>query len=660
MEQIITLLKDVLEPSGNECKTGGGERAVLVSGSPAMYEDWPTLEFPDLSKSIFDLFTKATSESVSSALLSELTRSISDDEDQVPIRLQTDEQLRWCMQVLNYSLTLSFTTHREFETVRGAVRIYLHWLRALTDFPEGNIPTPLVDTPEKYFRRCDTCSCRRIDARGEVPRGLAIERQAREVETVLDAVRELTLTASRKYQNEVWARTLSFLLNSADLLLADPLFPEEMGMRVGSRVVDTLFDLWFHAVLNEEIPSPTYWRTLAALCRRWRHHVTVIESWARKLLAMTVLVCRRMYGEDYCKIVIRDESITPFAFLPPVEEEGEVDLLYHSWFNLFCLLDSPADILSHDLMQNKPINGGVLWYDEPIEVQPPVSLPLCFFLAATALQRMVDVFYGDSVVPIEFKESGILVQKWNMAAPTPSIGSEVTGSRTRSDFGREKSSTVTESTGTSRDTRDTDGTLTHDSRGSFSSSTSVKEGRSMSDMTKRSVRTKQSERISDDHSGTNMSASQHSQHSQHISVTSASRHTSDQISPKASESVSQGRITETKQSPMSAESSLRPLALHGERLLEIICRSLPKSSESVSQGRITETKQSPMPAESSLRPLALQFVAHTLAVNPAYIPWVDEKGPKAERILDLTMEWLLAATRAKSECKAKAEVTDGE
>ncbi|VDK57043.1 unnamed protein product, partial [Cylicostephanus goldi] len=111
--------------------------------------------------------------------------------------------------------------------------------------------------------------CRRSEVKGEVPRGLAIERQAREVETVLDAVRALTHSASRKYQNEVWARTLSFLLNSADLLLADPLSPEEMGMRVGSRVVDTLFDLWFHAVLNEEIPSPTYWRTLAALCRRW-------------------------------------------------------------------------------------------------------------------------------------------------------------------------------------------------------------------------------------------------------------------------------------------------------------------------------------------------------------------------------------------------------
>ncbi|VDM80295.1 unnamed protein product [Strongylus vulgaris] len=192
------------------------------------------------------------------------------------------------MQILNHSLTLSFYTHREYETVRGAVRIYLHWLQALTDIPDGNIPRPLLDTPEKYFRNIidalRNLFCRRSDVKGEVPRGLAIERQAREVETVLDAISTLTHSASHKYQNEV----------------------------------------------------------------------TVVESWARKLLALTVLVCRYMYGEDYCKILIHDESITPFACLPPGEEDD--DLLYHSWRNFFSLMDSPADILAHDPAQNKPIS----------------------------------------------------------------------------------------------------------------------------------------------------------------------------------------------------------------------------------------------------------------------------------------------------------------
>ncbi|RCN30016.1 hypothetical protein ANCCAN_24217 [Ancylostoma caninum] len=176
-----------------------------------------------------------------------------------------------------------------------------------------------------------------------------------------------------------------------------------------------------------------------------------------------------------------------------------------------------------------------------MDVQPPASLPLCFFLATTALQRMIDVFYGDGRVPIEFKESDILIRKWNMATPTPqpSVASADQTSRPRSDYGREKSLTVVESTATSRDTRDTDGTLTHDGRASFSSSTSGKEGRSLSDMAKRSVKTRQSAVLMlnltaernildrghnhDDMSGTNMSASQH------LSAGAASRHTQDQV-----------------------------------------------------------------------------------------------------------------------------------
>lgn len=55
-------------------------------------------------------------------------------------------------KVLNHALTLPFHTNREFTTVEQTVRVYTHWLRALTDTPDGAIPAPLLDTPEKYFR----------------------------------------------------------------------------------------------------------------------------------------------------------------------------------------------------------------------------------------------------------------------------------------------------------------------------------------------------------------------------------------------------------------------------------------------------------------------------------------------------------------------------
>lgn len=63
MQQFVSMLKEALEPiggggGGEKRSSDGDERIVLGPDRPAMYEDWPTLEFPDLSKSILDLFTK--------------------------------------------------------------------------------------------------------------------------------------------------------------------------------------------------------------------------------------------------------------------------------------------------------------------------------------------------------------------------------------------------------------------------------------------------------------------------------------------------------------------------------------------------------------------------------------------------------------------------
>ncbi|CAI4232088.1 unnamed protein product [Auanema sp. JU1783] len=589
-----------------------------------MYEEWPILEFPDIGASILGLFTKNTSESVASFLLYELTRE--ETEDVPSIRLNSEDQLRWSMQVLNHSLTFSFMSNREYNTIRGAVKIYLHWLRALTDLPDGTIPTPLLETPEKYFRtiiealRC--VFCRRDDLaitdherrEGElsnVPRGLAIERQATEIEIILDTVKALTQSASRKYQNEVWARSLSFLLNSADLLLADPSSSEEMGIRVGSRVVDTLFELWFRAVLNEEIPSPTYWRTLSVLCRRWRHHVTVIESWARKLLSMTVLVCRKMYGDEYSRVLIHDDSIIPFGLLP-ASDEGEIDLLYQSWFNLLCLIGSPATILKHDPWQNKPIHNGEQITVNPNDSAIP-SLPLCFFLATTAIQRMIDVFYGDNRVPIEFKESDVLIRKWTLS----SVGSEETTSyRHKSE--REAASVHTDHT---KDTQCTESTLTGERRGSCSSSVSGRDARLSSEMSRKA------QKRHSDRSGKNESASQTVQPQYSRLEPSLSQHAT----------------------------SLPPLQMASGSQVS------SKAGESVST-RFDVNGKASLASCAQSRPGASHFVGHALSANPLYPAFIGERGPKSERLLNLTMNWLLEASTAGRQDKDRTgggDVIDG-
>ena len=51
-----------------------------------------------------------------------------------------------------------------------------------------------------------------------------------------------------------------------------------MGIRAGRHVIDVLFDLWFRAVHNEQIPSLSYWKTLSTLCKRWRHNVRFFKN----------------------------------------------------------------------------------------------------------------------------------------------------------------------------------------------------------------------------------------------------------------------------------------------------------------------------------------------------------------------------------------------
>lgn len=57
----MSILKEALEPIGGVGETisgVAGQPPVQGPQPPAMYEEWPTLEFSDLTKSILDLFTK--------------------------------------------------------------------------------------------------------------------------------------------------------------------------------------------------------------------------------------------------------------------------------------------------------------------------------------------------------------------------------------------------------------------------------------------------------------------------------------------------------------------------------------------------------------------------------------------------------------------------
>lgn len=44
---------------------------------------------------------------------------------------------------------------------------------------------------------------------------------------------------------------------------------EEIGSVMAADLSQTLFELWVQAAFREYIPSPSYWKTLSSLCRKW-------------------------------------------------------------------------------------------------------------------------------------------------------------------------------------------------------------------------------------------------------------------------------------------------------------------------------------------------------------------------------------------------------
>ncbi|VDN35248.1 unnamed protein product [Gongylonema pulchrum] len=140
-----------------------------------------------------------------------------------------------------------------------------------------------------------------------------------------------------------------FLSGGSLILLSAGIGAQDVASVVASKLTQTLLDEFLCASLLEQIPSPPYWKTLSFLSRRWRHQVSFIENWARKVLSLSVLIVQEIYGENYCTIKITDDQVKLFsAEAKKPAESVTMPVLHVCWFQLMHLIGNPADIISHD------------------------------------------------------------------------------------------------------------------------------------------------------------------------------------------------------------------------------------------------------------------------------------------------------------------------
>uniref|UniRef100_A0A914USJ1 Ral GTPase-activating protein subunit alpha/beta N-terminal domain-containing protein n=1 Tax=Plectus sambesii TaxID=2011161 RepID=A0A914USJ1_9BILA len=357
-----------------------------------MYAEWPVVALPHTESTVLDAFTPATGKFVASALVKELAHTVNADVGQAAFA--TDEHVKWTMQVLSFGLTLPFTT--EYETIRDCVKLYSSWLTVISKDAHPTVPKSIKEDPKRYARVM-IVQLRALFAARPDSDANAISRQAKEAHFLLRCVQSLLMQSRQDLKDDIWPEVLKFFLAVNDDLLAAPSLPDDLSSHLAPKILPVLFETWVHACGVGQFPSPSFWKTFRVMCRRWRHHVSLIENWARKCLLLTVLAVRNLYGQEYCKIVLTDEQS---KFMP---KSASSEVINQTWFRMLHLLGCPSEILTFEpevASAREPMRTGLS------------QLPYCFFRAASAISRMIDVFQGDNEASIDFTESDDLNREW--------------------------------------------------------------------------------------------------------------------------------------------------------------------------------------------------------------------------------------------------------
>ncbi|VDK70210.1 unnamed protein product [Litomosoides sigmodontis] len=423
-----------------------------------LYAEWPLIEFFPLNttKSSLSIFSKKTGNHVAELLLHEIGEDLNGG---MCLKIDTDEQLSWVLQVVSYALTLPHSTNKGHEAFCVAVRACCTWLNALSKGTVTHIPGPMNRDPGNYI--CillDSLRALFVPRNNGSEAGVTVMQQSHEIENVLRTIVHSLLNCDEKLNDIIWPAVLKFLLNATDLLLSGQTCADDVTFLMASKVTKTLLDVFLCAARLEEIPSPTYWKTLSFLSKRWRHQVSFIENWARKLVSLSVIIVQEIYGENYCPITISDEQVKLFVVnsKKAIENDGSLPVHHICWFQLMHMIGNPASIISFEPRTSSVLPSNILnammatdgamssdgnplvgKFDEELTEFTVSNLRRCFFMTSVAVTKLVDVFYdtaksvtvsrmhgrtfgvisyistGDGRVVIDFRESDELMRLWS-------------------------------------------------------------------------------------------------------------------------------------------------------------------------------------------------------------------------------------------------------
>ncbi|XP_060667107.1 ral GTPase-activating protein subunit beta isoform X9 [Drosophila nasuta] len=400
-----------------------------------MYSEWASLSTQISANScgaqcfsVLNKFPASAGREVVISVVKQLGTNLGITQNAEPSHLVKDEEVKWCMDVICFGLSLPLQEH---ETIKDCVNVYCEWLTALHPQPRISVPKPICEDANLYARQIiNHFHNLFVPRQGESSD--TIKRQAVLCHRVLRTLQQ-TAQISQQMDRQTWDTLLLFLLAINEILLAPPTVKDDVGDQLCERVISVLFEVWLLACVRC-FPSPSLWKTLQESCAMWRHRVALVDQWNRVNLALTARLLEFSYGPDFTQLKIADED----SQLIPAGMSN--DCVAQTWYRFLRMIGNPTALCSpHLISKSSHFVQWALTHEKGAEThQHPClqMLPQIFLNAIKGISSQVDAFLGLSKTAL----ISLTRSSANAAAPTtptsgppssssinslPSIGTEV-------------------------------------------------------------------------------------------------------------------------------------------------------------------------------------------------------------------------------------------
>ncbi|XP_034475059.1 ral GTPase-activating protein subunit beta isoform X3 [Drosophila innubila] len=400
-----------------------------------MYSEWASLSAQISANScgaqcfsVLNKFPASAGREVVISVVKQLGTNLGITQNAEPSHLVKDEEVKWCMDVICFGLSLPLQEH---ETIKDCVNVYCEWLTALHPQPRISVPKPICEDANLYARQIiNHFHNLFVPRQGESSD--TIKRQAVLCHRVLRTLQQ-TAQISQHMDRQTWDTLLLFLLAINEILLAPPTVKDDVGDQLCERVLSVLFEVWLLACVRC-FPSPSLWKTLQESCAMWRHRVALVDQWNRVNLALTARLLEFSYGPDFTQLKIADED----SQLIPAGMSN--DCVAQTWYRFLRMIGNPTALCSpHIISKSSHFVQWALTHEKGAEThQHPClqMLPQIFLNAIRGISSQVDAFLGLSKTAL----ISLTRSSTNAAAPTtptsgppssssinslPSIGAEL-------------------------------------------------------------------------------------------------------------------------------------------------------------------------------------------------------------------------------------------